>query len=208
MVYENNISESKKTLHVHIGSKIIKVIKESRYNLCMSKMVNNEYNVVWKSEANVRAKNSVEWTPSYAIYGVHDYKVGASTKACTTIQPIKHGEYCVLNPYGVLERSSGTPHAKSPMYIRNHYGATHVGISLQSEYGKDVPIYVTPEKCNKGIVGVFPKEKVLIWFEEKLEAGHIIKKVVSEKIEVDFSCEAHASIVFTNKGKWEIAAYE
>lgn len=193
---------------VKVDPNILKVIRSGNYNLCISKMVNDEYAVIWQAISNISSKNYIKWTPRYTLFASNYCVVGRSPRPCTSDQPIKGGEHCILNSFGILEKAKGTSQIRAPLFVRNCFKPIHFGLSMKSEEGKNTVIYVTSEKCLPGISGFTPKEKVLVWFEEEQQSGTIIKQVSSQAIEVDMSSESHIGVLLTDTGTFNVIPYE
>lgn len=191
-----------KHLQVTVDSEILNTLKTNNYVLCIAKMVNNAYTVIWEGKKSVLANNTFAWEPKYELFATLNFQSGIQVGAETDPQPIQGGLTCLLNSAGILGTPTGSIDASSPFYMDNQYALVHPGVNVIMPDNSSVPIYVAEHGVIIGMAELLPKEKVVVWFEQRVETSMMISKVQGISIELDFTTISSQSVRYTNDMKF------
>ncbi|CAD6562192.1 hypothetical protein LMG28727_07678 [Paraburkholderia kirstenboschensis] len=203
--YQSYLAAVTKNVTIGIASTDFTRLKQSGYNLCFAKKVGDAaYNVVWRASFEYLEDNDFSWVPQYQIFGSNQYKDGITVKASTKYVTMGLGEIVTLNSFGQLGAPS-TGGKSTAINLLNEYGPIHPGIS-QLSTGVDgqtisTPIYAAPQPMVKGAADFTPIEKVLVWFEQKIETSTIFASARSSSVELDLTFVNSEARVYDG-GEW------
>jgi hypothetical protein len=197
------LDASVKKVTIKIDLEDLKILKTGHYNLCFAKKVGDEdYNVVWQSYSLYLFTNEFSWTPQYQLFGTNIFQDNITVRVSTNVQPIGLGEICVLDGDGILGgSSSGGPSISLSM--NNQYGSIRPGVN-QLSTGIDgsqvsTPIYVAPQPIVKGTTSLTPVEKVMVWFEQKIETSTMFSNSRALSVEIDLTFANEATRLYKDQ---------
>ena len=194
---------SQKQVTIEIAEEDFESLKASNYRLCFAKKVGNEYyNVVWQAYKEYLETNEFSWTPIYQLFGSNLFQDNITVKVSTKPVDIGLGETTILNENGrLLPPTTGGP--PTSLNLDNQYGSIHPGVNQLSTGidGDEVstPIYVSPAAIVKGETYLTPVEKVLVWFEQKIETSTMFSSSRSLAVEIDLTKVNKATRLYTNQ---------
>jgi hypothetical protein len=200
-----------KEIRVQIATNDLQALKQSGYNLCFAKKVNNSFNVVWKSSSNYLAVNLFSWTAQYELFGSNTFQNGVVVRSVTNTQTCGLGESCTLTQNGILEPAVTDGPATS-LTFKNEYGQIHTGVNQQCTgiEGKISmnTIYVSEYPIVQGFEQLTPKDEVIVWFQQDAETGTMNSQIVSEEavsnsIQLNLTQTDEVSCLYEN-GQWKI----
>jgi hypothetical protein len=200
---QSALEASEKRVSIIIDLDDLKILKASNYRLCFAKKVGDaDYNVVWQSYSLYLASNDFSWTPQYQLFGTNIFQDNITVRVATNLQRIGLGEISVLDAAGILGNpSSGGP--KVSLSMDNQYGSIRPGVN-QLSTGIDgsqvsTPIYVAPQPIVKGVTSLTPVEKVMVWFEQKIETSTMFSSSRALSVEIDLTFENEATRLYKNQ---------
>ncbi len=164
-----------KTVNIQIALNDWKTLRASKYKLCFAKMVNNTFNVIWRSFDTYLESNTFQWTPAYQLFGTNTFEDKSIVRVVTTNKVnIRLGEGSMLNKDGYLEPPT-TQGPSTAMTLINEYGLIHPGLN-QLSTGIDgtqmsTPMYVAREPIVLGTDELAPVDQIQVWFEQDVEPG-------------------------------------
>ncbi|WP_434443415.1 hypothetical protein [Lentzea sp. E54] len=192
-----------KTVDIQIAPEDLKTLKESGYQLCFAKKVNDTYNVVWQSASEYLVDNSFSWQPLYELFGSNKFEGDVSVHVATNRVSIGLGDEATLDKDGLLgEASSGGPATGITMI--NQYGPIHPGLCAFSTdvngRGTTTPIYVAESPIVSGSDVLTPVEVVQVWFEQNIATSTMFSSARSNAVEIDLSQQNTAARLYSNGG--------
>ena len=194
-----------KSVQIQIATGDLESLKKNGYNLCIAKMVNGVYNVVWQAQNGTQYLdyNTVSWIPTYQVYGANNFQVGVTVEEQTNVVNIQLGEESTLDAAGVMgDPVSGGP--PTALTVNNEFAAIYPGVNqLILGQTQPSPIYVAPEQVLPGTVTLTPVEKVQIWFQQELQTSTMFSSAQTNTIEVDLTA-TDAQTVNYQGGKWAL----
>lgn len=186
---------------VAIHPKMLKLLKEGDYVLCVAKEVNGAFTVIWKGIKNILAYNHFEWEPKYELFATNMFESGLLVKATTCTQRIRGNQNCVLSEHGILGSPTGLIDASKPFSMKNNFGTVHPGVSIIQK-GESLPIYVADSPAVKGDIVLQPIENVRVWIQQNVESSAMISEFTSKYIEVDFTNSSKEIIMYDECQDW------
>lgn len=163
-----------KTIKVEIAMQDLEVLKQSGYNLCFAKSVNNEFNVVWKAYSKYSTMNQFSYESQYELFGTNAFVDGMEITPSTNTQSCDLGNSCTLNQSGILEPQVPGGAANNLTFV-NDYGSIHPGINQLCtgiDGSKTIsPIYVSKKSIVQGQTFLAPLDIVLVWFQQDIESN-------------------------------------
>ena len=196
---------SQYTLKVHVDHSQYPTLKASHYRLCVAKMVNQMYTVVWSGDDFLQ-NNTFQWTEEYEVFGQENFTVGALVQASTDPQHIKYGQTCELNADGDLKPATGAPDKSGSFTVKNEFGAIHAGVNGRLG-GKFSPIFVSPNVVSGDVV-LQPVIQVKVWFDLHLQTGSMILDSTADNIEVVYEGGVEQNISYQGPkpglGSWNL----
>lgn len=63
------------TLNVEVAVNQLDLLKESGYNLCLARNVNDTYTIVWSGNTKYLYQNVFKWTEEYQVFGQDNFTV-------------------------------------------------------------------------------------------------------------------------------------
>jgi hypothetical protein len=194
-----------KSVQIQIASSDLNELRRGGYHLCFAKKVGEEsYNVVWRGFSQYLQDNTFSWAPLYELFGINTFRPGQIVQSSTATVDIDLGETSVLDSNGVLRgaRAGGKPQSIS---MQNDYGWIHTGLS-QLGRGIDgtkfwTPIFVTPQQRGPGLVEMTPVDKIMVWFEQKIETSTMFDGARGRAIEIDLTNGNSAARLYRDQ-KW------
>lgn len=193
---------SSKNLQINVEPEILTTLKKNNYVLCIAKMVNDDYTVIWQGLKTILGINNFSWEPKYEMFGTRTFSSGFQVSASTGSEPIEGGQTCTLSSSGNLSSASGAIDASSPFFMKNQYGPINPGVNLVMPDGSTLPIYVDQFQAIIGTVQLLPKEKVQVWFQRSAETSTMISKVTGTSIELDFTGVSSHTVTYSDQQKW------
>jgi hypothetical protein len=198
---------TKKQVKISIATADLETLKNEGYNLCIAKMVDETFNVVWQSSnpKQYLQNNTFSWTPTYQLFGANSFEDGLVVEETTEPVNIGLGQQSVLNKNGILQPpSTGGPSTAITMI--NNYGSIHPGLNLLLNTSTTpTPIYLAPAESIKGTVSLTPVDKVLVWFEQKIVTGTVFSDARSNSIELDLTAVNTMQARYQDQ-EWKIVA--
>ncbi len=193
-----------KSVDIQIAAADLETLKNSQYQLCFAKKVNNSYNVVWQSAADYLSENTFSWQPLYELFGSNDFKGDVTVHVSTNKVSIGLGDEATLDKSGVLgDASSGGP--ASGITLVNDYGPIHPGLCAYSTdisgRGTTTPIYVAENQVVAGNDVLTPVESVQVWFEQDIATSTMFSTARSNAIEIDLTDHNTATRLYSG-GAW------
>ncbi|KAK7033903.1 hypothetical protein VNI00_012527 [Paramarasmius palmivorus] len=191
------------TLNVFIDTNQLQLMKDLGYNLCIAKMFNDTYTVVWKGDMLYLQNNRFQWKEEYEVFGANTYEVGLLVENATNFEPIKFGQKCILDTTGVMGSAGGTPNDSGSFRVENNYGSIHIGVS--SKLGNQfLPIFNSPTEV-AGTAFLTPVNRVKVWFTTEYQTSSMIFQENEPGLEVDMTGRTSATVEFkgpNGKGQW------
>jgi len=193
-----------KSVTIQIAPDDLETLKAGQYNLCFAKKVNDTYNVVWESASEYLPTNMFSWTPAYQLFGTNTFQSDVTVVVSTNAVNIGLGQQSTLDAAGVLgPPSTGGP--STGITMNNQFGAIHPGVSQLSTGVNGVqsttPIYVAEDEVVIGVDTLTPKEFVMVWFQQNVEASTMFSEAVSNSVEIDLTTTPSATRLYQD-GVW------
>lgn len=171
-----------KELNIRVSENDLKILRENDYVLCVAKRVEDSYyNVIWQAEKNFTQNNRIIWDDK-----VSNYSLFASTSChegqtvFENILPIQIslGERAVLEKAGYFSGKEPGKEADE-IEMRNLYEPVYPGLCQQCiDFNGETsiqPFFLSPVLCIPGEFRVKPVDKLLVWFEQDVRQGMIIR---------------------------------
>ncbi|WP_256219546.1 hypothetical protein [Pseudomonas sp. PAMC 26793] len=199
------LQATRKSVKIQIAPGDLETLKNAEYKLCFAKKVgDNAYNVVWQAYGKYAFTTSFSWVPQYQLFGTNSFDASVQVDVSTNLVDIGLGETSVLNKVGTLEEPR-TGGKSTAITMINNYDTIHPGVN-QVSTGVDgklvsTPIYVATEEVVKGTVELEPVEKVLVWFEQKIQTSTMFSSSRSQSVEIDLTKNDNAVRLYSD-GKW------
>jgi len=193
------------TLTVDIDSTQQKILKDAGYQLCIAKLVNGVYNVVFLGQQFL-ASNTFQWTEQYQVFATQNFTDGLLVKAATNAVDIACGQTATLDKEGVFEAATG-PDGGNTFTAVNNYAPIHFGVNLLNN-GTYLPIYVDENNTVVGDDTLQPVVKVLVWFDRTLKTGTMFSHSVSLSFEVDLTSRNDATISYVTVSSGGAGAWQ
>ena len=194
------------SLDVKIDLDQYRVLKESGYNLCIAKKVNDVYNVVW-SGASFLQFNTFCWVEKFQVFAQATRKQGDIIKSETEDEDIQYGQTCLLDKDGVMNTATGTVDQSGTFYVDNEFGSIHIGVCESfGDTGKMLPIFLSPTVVT-GIESLTPVVSILVWFDLKLSTSSIFLDSVSNTAELVYEGSLTSqTATYEKNGHWAIGS--
>ncbi len=198
---------AQKIVTIQIAQKDLETLKGSNYQLCFAKKVgDDDYNVVWQSYHDYLANSHFSWTPQYQLFGSNSFGGNIQVSVSTDLVDIGLGQTTTLDKAGNFSPSK-TGGSDTSLNMINDYGSIHPGVTQVSTgiNGKkeSTPIYVAPNESVSGEISLTPVEKVLVWFEQKIETSTMFSTSRSNSQEIDLTNSNTATWLYKDQ-KWII----
>jgi hypothetical protein len=213
-------------LNVEIATPHYKFFKSKEYNLCVAKMVNDEYTVVWSGNHKYLEGTVFEWKEQYQVFGQNEFEVsiflrshtaflmvniliqeGGLVRATSKPSKIDFGQTCVLDSTGDMELATGNPNTSGQFKVKNEYGQICIGVNALMG-GVYTPIFVSTDVVSG--TGTFqPLNTVKVWFSKSQKTSTMILDWDTEGIEIPYEDTTEMSIKFDGPeglGVWSIVA--
>lgn len=202
------LKAAKKSVIVEINPEDLVNLKKSGYNLCFAKKVGEaDYNVVWESLNGTQylPKNIFSWEPQYQVFGTNTFQADVKVEESTGPKDIGIGQVITLDQNGLFGEPSDSTTDKHKLTVANNFGSIHIGISQKCIAGgksSTSAIYVGKTPTLKGNESFQPKEKLIIWFQTKIETGTMFVDRRTKSIQVDLTNKDSASVRYSNQ-EWK-----
>ncbi|ESK93168.1 hypothetical protein Moror_1104 [Moniliophthora roreri MCA 2997] len=193
------------TLNVFIDTNQLQLMKDLGYNLCVAKLFNDSYTVVWKGDMKYLQNNRFQWKDEYEVFASNSYTVGLLVEAVSNAERIKFGQKCILDASGVMGSAGGTPNDSGNFRVDNEYGSIHIGVNAKLG-NQFLPIFNSPTEV-VGTAYLTPVNTVKVWFSQEYQTGSMIFQENESGIEVDMTGKTVATIEYKGSngmGKWTV----
>lgn len=193
-----------KTVTIQVAPQDLAMLRQSGYRLCVAMQVDGDYDVVWKSASQYLASNQFQWVPWFQIFATNRFFDGASVQSLTNVVEIGLGEQSTLDQNGLLSPAM-TMGPWQSVNLLNEYGPINPALNRLCTWidGTKVatPIYVRQQQANVGTTEMTPVDKVLVWFEQNIQAGTMFSTARSQAVEIDLTV-ANAATRLYQEGAW------
>lgn len=212
---------SGKSLNISIDGGVLPILKNSNYNLCLAKGVSGyPFTIVWYASADYLACNKFSWTPTYEMFFIPEFVLGAQIGGSSTAVSILPGEQVTVDVNGVLSTAEPGDNSTALTMINNYPKPMYPGLK-QSATDFDsktviAPNFVTDEAVVMGVTELTPVELIMVWFETRLETGTMIDRPLPDgggpmvsrtnPFVVDCAQSDDVTIVFDANQHWSVSA--
>jgi len=180
-------------------------LKENKYHLCISKKVNDTYNVVWNSTILFPCNNVFEWTEQYGVFGSSKNQTGHVVKNSTNIRNIQLGQTSTLNDLCDMSPAQGKPHPSGGHFTVSNRCVgceMYIGTAQSINGSKKTPTFLSDNGKSSQTI-LFPTNSVQVFFHQSFKTGTLFKEPVKVPTEVVFTPEtASQSRFFNNSFEW------
>lgn len=193
-----------KTVTIQVAPQDLAMLRQSGYRLCVAMQVDGDYDVVWKSASQYLTSNQFQWVPWFQIFATNRFFDGASVQSLTNVVEIGLGEQSTLDQNGLLSPAM-TMGPWQSVNLLNEYGLINPALNRLCTWidGTKVatPIYVRQQQAKVGTTAMTPVDKVLVWFEQNIQAGTMFSTARSQAVEIDLTV-ANAATRLYQEGAW------
>lgn len=206
-----------KNFTINIDANALNDIKAANLNLCIAKMVNSEYTVVWASilSADVEQSNSFSFNDEYeafslaaplpAVYAAIAPGVGTAVRTGQTV------DFSGTTSTGV----TGNMSSNQPITVRNtaaiggappndsHFGLMATLTSPLIAPAAVTAIHLSPFATPPTTSTAFnPTNRIKVWFQRDWLANTFIPTAAGKGISIDLTKKDDASVLFNNTNTW------
>jgi hypothetical protein len=180
----------------------------NNYRLCFAESFNGSYTAVWQSYESFFQNSTFSWKNEYGIFIAPNFIEGAQMGFCNNPAAIALGQIITLDSFGSFGSASSGGRANAINLI-NQYGLIYPAVcqtcsGIDGSYRSN-PAFVMPSVAIKGSAEFIPDYKLLVWFDQGVSAGTMIKRAAlkvnarSNFMEVDFSDKSQLSVKYANQ---------
>lgn len=195
------------SLTVNLSKELVKKLRKGQYSICLSKKVNDEYNVVWIDAVVLSRSTTFSWTESYGVFGAKEFKDNGTVSASTNAQDIIFSQTCRLTAEHIMEPAKpGVPLPDSFTVLNECPIFSHIGVLqelLHSDNSEKSPIYVCKD-LKLGIVKLTPAAEVMVFFSNQYKKGMMFEKEIRKSVRISFEYLNQLTVEFTDWEEWVV----
>lgn len=202
-----------KRINVSINESDLSTLKSSGYSLCFALMFNGRYTVVWQAYKEFYPNSIFSWENTYKVFATNSFAKGKQVTVRSNEEAVTLGQIITLDSNCIFN-SAVDGGLKTAVNIKNDFGSVYPGLfqtckRVDNDDKVCAPVFLMPTVSIRGTAEIMPADKLLIWFEQDIQAGTMINKSSSEFnarskfTEVSFHEESEHSIKYENQ-TWKV----
>ncbi|MEM7008268.1 MAG: hypothetical protein AAF462_03960 [Thermodesulfobacteriota bacterium] len=205
---EINSNNDVKTLNIEIEPGDFQFLQDRSFNLNIAVLVNDQYNVIWRSTSEYTEINQYQWSPVFQVFGASNFEQGLVTSGITNVVKILTGQDAVLGIDNLINTPVPGNNANGIKFMNNSsdpvFPALSQLITFLGSTKAITSIFVSEDPIPGGEELVMtPTQKVRVWFSQETQTGEQFIDQPITFVDIDFTNTDTATRRYSN-GVWEI----